>query len=57
MTPRAALRLAVLAAACLMAGGCALTPIDAPNPTEMRRGEPGLFSGPDGEFVIFQGAI
>lgn len=48
-----------LAAACLGCAACAgsYTPIETPNPTETRRGEPGLFSGPDGEFTVFQGTL
>ena len=48
--------LAGLALACAACAGD-YTPIEPPNPTETRRGEPGLFSGPDGEFTVFEGAI
>jgi len=50
---------AALAVLCLACAACAgaYAPIEPPNPTETRRGEPGLFSGADGEFTVFEGAI
>lgn len=36
-----------------LASGCGAQPIDVPHPGEMRRGEPGLFTGPDGMGVIW----
>lgn len=40
-------------AALLALAGCGSTPFDVAQPGEMKRGEPGLFSGPDGVFTIF----
>lgn len=47
---------AALAGAAFACASCAggFTPIDAPNPNETQRGAPGLFSGPNGEFTVFE---
>ena len=51
---RRTLQAALLAAGCLSVAACGFAPMDLPDNSGMKPG-PGLFTGKDGEFVIYGG--